>query len=315
MLTRVIRVTVVSLLCWSVVIGSHAIASRADSTGVSQERLGDVTLGKVTEPSELVFGRLTLYPGKSMRVPAVSGSSVHLLVSGTWTVRMSFAPLGPTPVGHVTRSDSRTEAAVDGTPVDGGSSVTVGAGSDVLVPEQTVLEVRNTADVPAVSLAVSLGGALLPAHDNGVQWWPIGDPLVVPAGEVRVELNRLTIAPGGSVARDDTGTIEWVDVSSGRVLLVVNPGQVRITRADGGQESIRGGYEDPSATPRDADEDEGGPGLVSATPGTSIAGTVTSLNIGDGAVITAGGSRALRASRDASAVVLLIGIRVVPAKG
>lgn len=313
MRAHLIRV-VVAVLILSLGFGALQAAVVAQPpVGVAEEQLDGLTLDATgSGPRNIVFARLTVDPGQTVSLPPATGKSVHFLVYGTWSVRLSHKVAIS---GAATPASKNAQAEIDGTPVDLGTETDVSEGSHLIVPPQTAIEIRNTGPDPAVSLAAIVTEHIAVSTERGVVWRPLGDPVAVPEEPIRVDLTRIVVQPGATTDPESTGKVEVIDIVAGPVVLVINPGHVRITRANGAQETIRASWEDPAATP-DAEaakeaEEEGGPGLIAPPPGTPVPGTAIGLNEGDAAVLAAGGTRVLRASGNAPAVVVVMGICVL----
>ena len=312
MRTYLIRVAVAML---TLVLGLDPLQATVVAQapgGSAEEQLDDITFDNAgSGPGNVMFARLTVNPGQTVSLPPVTGTSVHFLVYGTWSVQLTEKAATK---GAVTPAPLAAQARIDGTPVSPGTEAEVTEGSHLIVPPQTALEIRNTGPEPAVSLAAIVAKDIAVPTKGGVVWLPIGDPVAVPAGPIRIDLTRIVVQPGAGTDPETTDKVEVLDIVAGPVVLVINPGHVRITRANGAQETIRASWEDPAATPdaaaaEEANE-EGGPGLIAPPPGTPIPGTAIGLNEGDAAVLAAGGTRVLRASGNAPAVVVVMGICV-----
>ncbi|MEA2514638.1 MAG: acid phosphatase type 7, partial [Thermomicrobiales bacterium] len=291
----------------AVVAQDASPASEGIVAGVSAESLSIANLDVPTSgPGSIGFARTTLEPGGTVRLDATTGPSLHFVTEGTWTVR---------PAGDGAVSPA-TPASADGAPLEPDGEVVLDPGGRLLLPAGASVEVDNVGDVPAVSLSAEVTERMVAPDGNGVEWRPFGDPVAVPAGAMQVELTRLTLGRGATAAPHNTEGPELLDVRAGPVLLVLNPGQVRISRAEGGEENLSAGYDDPSITPEPDsaegdDHEDGGMGADSAPPGTPLPGTAIGLRSGDAALLATGGTRVLRASDDAPAVILVVA--VVPA--
>lgn len=305
MRTLLIRIAA-ALLMLSITGGGLRVAGAVSSTGdVSEEDLGTVMLNGMPEgPSNIVFARMTVPSGATATLAPVGGSSVHLLVSGSWSFQLTQAP------GTVVPAATGT---MDGTPAGVPAGDTLAAGSYLVVSPQTGLEVRNTGAGPAVSLVVSVAEEMNGPMEQGVTWQPIGDPVAVPEGPIQVDLTRVELPPETTTDQRQVAGPEMIDVVSGPVTVVLNPGQLRISRATGEQETLRAGFEDPLASPDpflETDEEEGGIGMTELQPGTPIPGTGSGMDSGDGAVLKAGGGRVFRSAEDAPAVIILVEVQV-----
>ena len=99
------------------------------------------------------------------------------------------------------------------------------------------------------------------------------------------------------------------DTQSGSVILLLNPGDVQISRAGGGNEAVTAGYVDPSTL--HADVDDVAPKADDAIvepPGTPLAGTAVGLGAGDGALLMSGATQSLRVTDVATAIVMVLTI-------
>jgi hypothetical protein len=274
--------------------GGRSAAAQDSPPGVAEQQLATAAIAPSQAGSGKVsFAQLTIPSAGTARLAATAEPSLYVLLEGTWTVRAEPTP-SATPASTV---------SIDGAPIDPRSDARLGPGSHLLVPARTAITVRNEDSQQSVSIAIWLGEQEDHSAGTGVVWRFVGDPFTVPAGAIQVTLTRLTVEQGAMTAAHRLPGPELLHVQSGSVLLALNPGQARILRASGSEESLQADYVEPSERPEfDEEETEG-------TTGTPMPGTVIGLDIGDGVVLAADGTWYVRAGNDdARAVVFEVAL-------
>ena len=308
--TLLVRIAIALLMLSSAMGGLQVAGAESRTNGVSEEtQTSFVVDGVEGGPSSVVFSRLTIAPGAAARIASVSGESVYFLQSGSWSVRLTAAP----PIATPSVAATSVPGSVDGTPIGVGTEETLSAGSHLIVPPQMELQIGNMGKSPAASLVVSVSEHVEGPSGAGVTWQPLADPVSLPEGPIQVDLTHITLDPGTTSKAHRAEGPELLEVVAGPVAVILNPGQLRISRTSGEQETLRAGYEDPMASPDpflETDGEEGGLGMTTLPPGTPLPGTVAGLNTGDAAVLKAGGSRVLRSGDESPAEIVVVGLRV-----
>jgi hypothetical protein len=289
------------LLSLGAVIAQHGNTRAAGQDGlVSEETLSTTTFVQTSGARKATFARLTLTEHGTVRLVASVEPSLFFMEQGSWEIHLDYNSGLMTSVGPV---------FVNGTPLVPDTTVNLGPGGWLSLSPRSTVEVSNMDSAPAHSLSVTFSDGSAAKGGNGATWQPLGDTVEIPAGSNRITFTRLTLDPGATMAPQVTSGPTVFDTRSGSVVLLLNPGEVQISRAGGGNEAVTAGYIDPSTLfPDDDDLDPKADDAIAEPPGTPLAGTAVGLGAGDGAVLKSGATRALRVTDQTTAVVMVLTI-------
>jgi hypothetical protein len=268
---------------------------------VSEETLSTSTFDVQTAGARKVtLARLTLTEHGTVRLAASAEPSLFFLEQGSWEIHLDNNS------GMMT---SASPVFVNGTPLVPGATVSLGPGGWLSLSPRSTVNVSNLDSAPAQSLSLTFSDRSTATDGNGATWQSLGDPVEVEAGTNRITFARLTLDPGATMAPQVTSGPTVFDMRSGSVILLLNPGDVQISRAGGGNEVVTAGYVDPSTLHADVDDlDPKADDAIGEPPGTPMAGTAVGLGAGDGAVLKSGATQALRVTDETTAVVLVLTI-------
>jgi hypothetical protein len=268
---------------------------------VSEETLTTTTLDLPTAgASKATFARLTLTDNGSARLAASAEPSLFFQEQGSWEVQLDSNSGTATPASPV---------LINGTPLAADTTARLDPEGWLLLPPGSSVKVSSMNSAPTQSLSVTFSDQSTATGENGASWQTFGDAVEVPSGTNRITLERLILNPGAAMTPQVTSGPTVFDTQSGSVILLLNPGDIQISRAGGGNEAVNAGYIDPSTLHTDVDDvDPKADDAIAEPPGTPLAGTAVGLGAGDGAVLKSGATQSLRVTDDTTAVVLVLTI-------
>jgi hypothetical protein len=288
----------------------QSAASPATRPGSLVAALFSGTLPAVPPGSvSVTLAVFTLPIGAQLELPAGSGPVLLGLEVGAARARVG---------GSTTLLAATPEAVSPPFQVAaGGDTGLPGLKPGLVVPAGEVIELTNAGTVPATGAFVAFGTTTMPAPDGTAIRLLAGGQLdPPPAGPLRAEVTRWSLAPGAIMPASVVADSELLAVAEGSVELALRPGEAVIQRSYGGAERVSGGPGDPLAALSVEDEGheheaESSDPVQSAGP-PSLRGSVVGLAAGDAAVLRPGSIRTLQGIGPAPAVVWVVAL--VPAE-
>ncbi len=233
---------------------------------VSEETLTTTTFDLETAgASKASFARITLTEHGTVHLATSSEPSLFFQEQGSWEVQLDSNSGTTTPASPV---------LVNGTPLAADTTVRLDPEGWLSLPPGSSVKVSNVDSAPAQSLSVTFSDQSTATDGKGATWQSLGGPVEVTSGTNRFTLTRLILDPGATMTPQVTSGPTVFDTQSGSVILLLNPGDVQISRAGGGNEAVNAGYIDPSTLHTDVDDvDPKADDAIAEPPGTPLAGT------------------------------------------
>ena len=228
-----------------------------------------------------VFSRATVDPGKTLALGATAGPALAFVASGSATVTAQT-------------TGARVASAAASSTVGQGSSAPLDAGALLLLDTNATVNLANAGSAP-IQL---LNAVFLPAPSNSASATPSAnpsftDPVALSTSAIQIVVARVALTAGATTTDQATGAPTLVAAESGAVTLTLNPGRLRVLRADGNVEFVAGPAIDPAAVPtlnandpedREVIEEQGG------NTTRVVHGAQVSLGAGDVGLVEPGGS-------------------------
>ena len=193
---------------------------------------------------------------------------------------------------------------------------TAGQGSGLVAPAGAAIELANVGSAPATGTLVAFGTMTDVASDDAAVHRIAGGQLdPPPAGPLRAEVTRWSLAPGAIMPAHVVAYPELLATAAGTVAVALHPGEAVIRRGYGGEERVSGEPGDPleSRPGEDEGHEHEGESADSAQPAgpPMLRGSVLALAAGDAAGLRPGSTRTLQGIGPAEAVVWVVAL--VPA--
>jgi hypothetical protein len=254
-------------------------------------------------PHVVVFSRAALAPGQTLALGATVGPALAFIANGSATLTAqtagvravsasASAALAP---GAVTSATAETLLLLD-----------VGATVNLAGSGTAPVQLLNAVVSPAPQPAATPSGAN-PAFT---------EPVALPSGALQVDVVHLTLPAGATAAVQSSDGPVLVAVEHGAVTVTLNPGRLRLLRADGSVEFIAGAKIDPAAVPTLNANDPEDKEIIEAQHGDTtrkMVGAQISLSAGDAGLIEPDGSLSVANGGAVPAEIVTLGLAPAPA--
>lgn len=217
------RLTVFLVAALTLLLASSAGAQTPDpdATPVSNGTIVAMTLDELAPGSVATVGmvRTTYEPGGGLRAVTGSGPSVHLVESGTISVRVDGdARVSVIPGGG--------DGAVAAEEPASGAEITVAHGNAYVLPAGVTAEIRNAGESPASTLDLLTASDATTDVETGVTHAVLVlREATLPGPPVTVTLSQITLAPGDQLALPVQPALAvYVTVERGQAFLLSGQG-------------------------------------------------------------------------------------------
>lgn len=192
-----------------------------------------------------VFSRASLDPGATLALGATAGPAFTLVTSGSTSVTAQSGGV-------------RVASAAASSEISAGASAPLAAGALLLLDAGSTVSVSNGGDAPAQLLSAVVLPAAGSASATPAAAKPLfTDPVALPGSAVQVVISRLVLPAGAGTDAQSTSRPQLLAFQSGAAVVSLNPGKLRVLRADGTLEYIAGEAIDAAALPTlDANDSE-----------------------------------------------------------
>lgn len=232
-------------------------------------------------PHVVAFSRAALAPGQTLALGATAGPALAFIAAGSATLTAQTAG-----VRAVTASSAAALAPGAATNATAETLLLLDAGAAVNLAGSGAapVELLNAVVLPAPHASAATPSGANPAFT---------DPVALPMGALQVVVAHSTLPAGATVAAESSSGPALVAAERGAVAITLNPGRLRLLRADGGVEFVAGAKIDPAAVPTLNANDPEDKEIIEAQHGNTtrkLVGAQVNLSAGDAGLIEPGGS-------------------------
>jgi hypothetical protein len=250
-----------------------------------------------------VYSRASLAPGASLALGATAGPAFTLVMSGSASVTAQS-------------SGARVVSAGAGGDVPAGASAPLDAGALLLLDMGASVTLANAGDAPAQIISAVVLPAAEPASATPAAAKPLfTDPVALPGNAIQVVVSRLTLPAGAGTDAQSADGPRVLAIQSGTVVVSLNPGKLRVLRANGSLEYIAGEAIDVAALPTLNANDSEDRETIEAQGGSTIQtlhAAQVGLAEGDAGLLEAGGAWTARNPGSSPAEILSITLAPAP---
>lgn len=285
----------------------------AGQSPTSTPTAGIVTTMRISAPVEfgaqaarsVSFSRQAIGSGETVNIDGGTDSTAVVFGQGSWSVTPNgpvalYSPSGDSPAAPVAQM-----------------STSASAGDLAVISANISLTVKNTGTLGAEVVVATFQANVPAATATPVVGTPkFADPRPLPQGPLAVTVSLVAIGANQALPTSTLAGPKFIEVQTGAVVIVLNPGQVRVQRDVGGEEFVQTGFFDaaaqPTLDPNDSEQKEEieARAASSATP---MIGSKIGLGAGDAGLIDGGSVETIRGSADEPAVVLMLDIAATSA--
>ena len=291
------------------VLAPLTVAAQPAGTATPQPAAPETLFSAVLSPlgsgaHVAVFSRAMIDPGKTLALGATAGPALAFVASGSATVTAQTA-------GARVSSSASSAAVAPGAsaPLDAGALLLLDTGASVNLANggSAPVQLLNAVFLPAPGAASATPASAKPAFT---------DPLPLPSSAIQIVVSRLDLAAGTATGAQSANGPQLVAVQNGAAVVELNPGRLRVMRADGTLEFISGEEINPATLPTlDANDSEDRE-AIEAQGGSTIQtlhGAQVGLGAGDAGLLEAGATWMAQNPAGSPAEAIVITLAPAPA--